>query len=86
MTETTTIDFENLLKQREKAKKMERKWENKVSELTRLINENCVHSLTETVTKYEEGSYFDKSLYHTIKKCIICQKELGRKTEIGSYV
>lgn len=86
MAETTTIDFESLLKQREKAKKMERKWGEKVSELTRLINENCVHSLTETVTEYEEGSYFDRSQYHTIKKCRICQKELGRKTEIGSYV
>ena len=90
MTETTTTDletllFESLLKQREKARKMERKWEQKVSELTRLINEKCIHSQTETVTEYEAGSYFDRAHYHTIKKCLICKKELGRKTEIGSY-
>lgn len=85
MTETT-IDFESLLKQREKAKKMERKWEMKVSELTRLINENCIHGLTERVTQYEEGSYFDRSIHHTIIRCIICKKEISRKSEIGSYV
>lgn len=90
MTETTTTDletllFESLIKQREKAKKMERKWGQKVSELTHLINENCIHSHIETVTKYEAGSYYDRAQYHTIKKCITCNKEFERKTEVGSY-
>ena len=86
MTETMTqINFEALLKEREKAKRMERKWQNKISELTRIINENCIHTLTETVSEYEEGGYYVQAQYHTIKRCIICKKELGRKTVAGSY-
>ena len=84
MTETTT-SFDTLLKEREKAKKMERKWRNKVSELTNLINTTCEHSQTQTVTKYYEGSYYNRAEYHTINECIICKKELDRKIDVGSY-
>lgn len=86
MEETITrTDFEGFLKQREKAKTMQRKWELKVQELTSLINKICVHSKTETATEFVEGSYYDRAEYHTIKRCLICKKELDRKTELGGY-
>lgn len=84
MTETT-IDFENLLKQKEKAKKMLHKWQNKVSELTNLINSSCVHTKTIVVNDYEEGGYLDRAVYHRITKCAICNKEISRKSTYGDY-
>lgn len=82
---TETIDFDALLKQREKARKMERKWSQKVTELDALILVNCTHPQTETKTDYVEGGYLNVAEYHKIKKCLICRKELDRKTTYGSY-
>lgn len=85
MIEYTENEFERLFKEREKARKMTRKWSDRVSELTRKINENCKHLRTETVTKHEEGGYYDRAQYHTIKQCVDCGKELARQTKVGSY-
>jgi hypothetical protein len=79
------FDINVLLKQREKAKRLEHKWSQKVTELEEIIRVNCDHPKTETTSCHIEGGYLNVAEYHKIKKCLICKKEVDRKVTYGSY-
>lgn len=49
------------------------------------LKDQCTHEKTEIKEEFVSGGYLDRSTNTKILKCIICNKILDTKVEVGGY-
>lgn len=82
MTEKEKI----IVKQIERLEKRRNNLTAEISHQRSLLELICTHSEREVKEEYEEGSYYNKSEYHTYNVCKICGHKLLVHASLGSYV
>lgn len=56
-----------------------------ICQLTKELNQVCIHDETEVKYDFIDGSYYDRKQYITKTVCKICGKELDIKVKYGGY-